>query len=92
MGARLPMAANGGGGIAAAAGRLGALVCGGVERQCAGGAATPGSTLQLACSGRDRGAAVAVAVDGREVGTSSWWGRRCAGSSWTGMGLPQRSG
>ena len=42
------MAADGGGGIVAAAGRLGALVRVSVEWERAGGVGAPGTTLRLA--------------------------------------------
>ena len=60
-----------GDGGAAAAGRLGALVSDGVGRECAGGAAVPGTTLRFACGGGagTGDGAVAVAVDGRAAGT-----------------------
>ena len=51
--ARLATAAASGRGIAAATGRLGLLVRVGVKWKCKGRAATPGTTLRLACSGHD---------------------------------------
>ena len=47
-GTRRPTATAAGCGIAAAAGRLGALVRVSVEWECAGGVGAPGTTLRLA--------------------------------------------
>lgn len=90
-GVRLPTAAASGRGIAAATGRLGALVRVGVQRECARGAATPGTVLRLACSGHDDGVAVAMAVDGQEVGTVELVGSALRGLFLDGDGVAPAS-